>query len=159
MRVLIGLIIVVLLLGSWAGAEEEEEYIDAWVMCNPKSEVNVRISPKKKAESIAKVYPGQHIWLTGKKQGRWYQCSVPCEAGEGWIRGDYLSFYEPKIYEEGKTYVTTCSKLIVRYSIKGNKCGELSKGRRVTVYLIAEEWAVTSKGFIMSQYLEELPDG
>ena len=98
--------------------------------------------------------------LSGKKQGRWYHCLIPCEAGEGWIRGDFLSDFEPEIYPEGRTFRTTHGKVYARYSIRGNKRATLKKGAKVTVYMLADEWAVTSKGYIMTEFLEEAgPDG
>ena len=150
MRVLAVLAVMVILFGSWAGAEG----MDAWVMC--RKEVNVRSHPSKGGEVIATVYAGDYIALTGRKQGRWYECDVPCEYGAGWIRSDYLSFYKPEIFLDGRKYRTTNGKVYARYSIRGNKCATLKKGTVVTVYMYAEEWSVTSRGFIMSKFLEEV---
>ena len=157
-RVSAWIIALILLISSWAGADEG--YKDAWVMCNPGSNVNVRSHPSKGGESIATVYAGDYIPLTGKKQGRWYQCDVPCEAGMGWIRGDYLAFDKPEQYLDGRKYRTTNGKVYARYSIRGNKCATLKKGATVTVLLKSSEWCVTDRGFIMTKFLEEVgPDG
>lgn len=145
-----------------SGALADEGYRDAWVLCNPKpgNHVNVRSHPSKGGEVIATVDAGDYIPLTGKKQGRWYQCDVPCEAGMGWIRGDYLVFDKPVTFTGGRKYRTTNGKVYARYSIKGNKCATLKKGATVTVLLMASEWAVTDRGFIMTEFLEEVgPDG
>ena len=138
-----------------AHAAKKEGPKEAWVMCQPDSEVCVRAFPKKSADVVARVCPGDHIVLSGKKRGRWYHCIHPCEPGEGWIRGDFLSFTEPEIYPEGKAFDTLCGKLYARFSINGNKRVTLKKGVRVIVYMMAEEWSVTNKGYIMTKYLEE----
>ena len=151
-----GLIILIVLLVSGASAEKHTE---AWVMCQPDSEVCVRAFPKRSAEEVGRVFPGQHIDLSGKKRGRWYHCYITCEAGEGWIRGDFLSFYEPMDYgQEGKTFLTTNGKLYARRSIGGNKRTTLKKGEAVQVFLMADEWSVTDKGYIMTRFLTEAAD-
>lgn len=155
MRLIAAIIMLTILIPCLTRAEAPAE---AWVMCNPESEVNVRNRPNKHATVEAHVYAGQKLELSGKKRGRWYHCYVPCEAGEGWIREDYLSFTEPEVYEDGRTFETTCGNLFARYSIKGNRCAKLKKGVRVTVYLAADEWSVTSRGFIKTEFLCEVPE-
>ena len=155
MRVLAGFLAMVFLLCGSAGAERKKNPTEAWVMCQPDSEVNVREFPNRHAAEVARVFPGDRIELTGKKKGRWYHCTIPSENGEGWIRGDFLVFTEPEIYPEGKIFETTNGKLYARYSIRGNKRKTLKKGVKVTVYMMSEDWAITSQGFIMSKFLEE----
>lgn len=146
----------IILLIAGAAAEKPTE---AWVMCQPDSEVCVRSSPKRSAEEVGRVFPGQHIDLSGKKRGRWYHCYVSFEDGEGWIRGDFLSFSEPTSYgTEGKTFKATNGKLYARRSISGTKRTTLKKGEMVQVYLMADEWSVTDKGYIMTKFLAEVPD-
>lgn len=151
MRLLLTLMIIISLIIP-ANAERPHE---AWVMCQLNSEVVVRAKPSKHAREVARVYPGDRVELDGKKIGRWYHCIGTGEPGEGWIRGDYLSFTEPVVYKEGKLYHTTKANLIARFSIRGNVRRKFrKKGVTVTVYLMAEEWAVTSQGFIMTRFLE-----
>jgi len=150
MRIMALIMIILMVFPAMAEGPTE-----AWVMCQPKSEVSVRLSPNKHAEEVARTFPGQRIELDGRKVGRWYHCYLPCETGDGWIRGDHLSFTEPEIFEGGKLYVTTKKNLIARYSIKGNVFRKFKKkGVQVKVYLMADEWSVTSQGYIMTKYLE-----
>ena len=132
---------------------ETDEY--AWVMCQPNSELVVRRSANKHSEEVARVFPGDRLLLTGRKQGRWYEIELPCENGGGWVRGDFLSFSEPDVFEGGKTFVTTAGNLSARFSIRGNVRKKFKKkGVQVTVYLMADEWSVTSQGYIMTRFLE-----
>ena len=147
------LLILSLLFIFPASAEKPEE---AWVMCQPDSEVVVRMSANRHSEEVARAFPGDHLVLTGRKKGRWYEISYHCENNGGWVRGDFLSFSEPEIFEGGKTFVTTRGNLKARYSIRGNVRKKFKKkGVEVKVYLMADEWSVTSQGFIMTKYLEE----
>ena len=136
-----------------AFAEIPEE---AWVMCQPDSEVVVRRSANRNSEEVARAFPADHVLLTGRKQGRWYEVDIPCEAGIGWIRGDFLSFYEPEVFEGGKTFRTTTKKLKARFSINGRTRRKFKNYTEVKVYLMADEWSVTSQGYIMTKFLEEV---
>lgn len=149
MRKLIVWAIIILTLFGCATAEEE-----AWVLCTPGSSVNVRKSPTRHSESISRLEAGDYVELTGKKRGRWYQCDVMCEAGMGWVRGDYLVFDKPTIYLKPLKCVTTVKQVWARYSIRGNKCAKLKMGTEVRVFVMSEEWSVTSHGFIMTKFLE-----
>lgn len=128
---------------------------EAWVMCNLKSEVIVRTKPDISGDETARVYPGDRVELDGGKKKNWFHVLLNCESGEGWIRGDHLSFTEPVVYEEGKAYKTTRGKLSARKSINGEIVKRIKKaGTQVTVYMISEDWAVTSAGYIKSEFLE-----
>jgi len=158
--ILAGMVILAML-GLMAGTAQAapEKPAEAWVMCQPDSSVNVRERPNKHSEVVCEAYAGDRITLDGKKQGRWYHCLIPCEAGEGWIRGDFLSFYEPEYWPEGRKFETTAGNLNARFSIRGNIRKRLGKGVTLTVYLCSEEWSVTSQGFIQTKFLMELPEG
>ena len=144
-------IIILTLISITALAETPTE---AWVMCNPKSEVIVRIRPDIRSEEAARVFPGDRVNVD-KKKGKWYHVTLGCEAGEGWIRGDHLSFYEPEVFPEGKTFITTRGRLAVRKSIGGEVIRKFKKpGVSVKVFIISEDWAVTSAGYIKSDFLE-----
>ena len=157
-RIAIGIMIIILLITGTASAAKKKEPQTAWVMCQPTSEVYLRRFASKRAEVEAMLTVGTAVEWDGKKSGRWYHVIYPCEAGEGWIRGDYLSFTEPEIFENGKIFETNRGKVLARYSIKGNVRKKLKKERRVVVFVYAEEWCVTSEGYIMTKFLTEVED-
>ncbi len=150
-RVLAIIILLVVVFSSAAAAE------DGWVMCQPDSKVNVRARPDKISEIVGVAYAGDRIELTGKKSGLWLHCLLPCEAGEGWIRGDYVAGSEPVIIDGGAKYKTKMSNVLARYSMRRKKESvrkRLEKDVWVTVYLLGDEWCVTSQGYIMTDLLE-----
>lgn len=147
----LAIIILVLFLTLYGFAAAEDE---AWVLCTPGSNVNVRSHPTRHSDVISMLEAGDYVELTGKKIGRWYQCDVFCEAGMGWIRGDYLVFDKPTIFSMPLKCRTTKGKLWARYSIRGNKCAKLKMGTTIKVYVMSDEWSVTSRGFIMTKFLE-----
>ena len=71
---------------------------------------------------------------------------------EGWIKEEFVFHDEPVILEHGN-YEITKDRVFARYSINGKIRKVLNKGRHVTVYLLGQEWSVTSQGFIMTEFL------
>ena len=132
-----------------------EEIMDVWVACQPDSFVNIREFPSKKAEVAARVEAGQMLETDGKKKGNWLHCFYLCEAGEGWIKEDFVFYDEPVILEHGN-YEVTKDNVFARYSRGGRIRKKLMKGREVTVYLLGQEWSVTSQGFIKTEFLKWL---
>ncbi len=137
--------------------EDEEEYV--WVYCNPNSLVNVRSKPSKHSEIVGNAWPGDKMPVIERK-GSWVHVECSCEAGEGWIRSDFVSIWEPEDYgPEGAVYETICGNVFGRYSMRKGKnvySTLKKKGTRVLVYLMGAEWSVTSKGFIMTEFLTEV---
>lgn len=152
MRFIAWLMIIITAI-STAFADTPEE---AWVMCQPDSELIVRFSPSRHSQEVARVFPGDRVVLTGRKRGRWYEICGSFENGTGWIRSDYLSFSEPEVFPGGKRFKTNRGKLVSRMSIKGNVRNKFKKpGVQVVVYLMADEWSVTDHGYVMTKYLGE----
>ena len=137
--------------GTWA------EESTGWIMCGPTGRVNIRERPSRKAEVVAWGYMGDEITLDGKKKGMWVHCILPCEAGEGWIRGDYLTTDEPEYPENGRFEVDH-NKVRIRESAGGKVKGWAMDGDEVTVYQVTPEWCVTNRGFIKTRYLIQLPE-
>ena len=125
-------------------------------MCQPDSEVNIREKPSKKSDVVAHAYMGDEIKLDGQRSGKWRHCIIPCENGEGWIREDFLSLEAPEDLGSGICQ-TTEPNVWARYSAAGKPRKRLKKGTVVKLYITTAEWSVTSQGFVMTQFLEELP--
>jgi SH3-like domain-containing protein len=143
-----------LLIGT--AVAEAGELKTGWAMCKPDSCVNIRSRPNKHSSVVAHAYMGDEITLTGKKYGKWRHCIFPCEAGEGWIRADYLSTDEPIDIGSGRFEVEK-NRTLVRVSAGGKIIRRLNAGDVVSVYLITNEWCVTNKGFIKTECLVALP--
>ena len=156
MRTIIALIIIALMIVPAAQADQEP--LEAWVLCQPDSYVNVRYRASKNAEVIGQAYMGDHIELTGKRVGKWYHCLFSSESGDGWIREDYLEFGKPEIFPDGETFKTS-SNVRTRYSIDGKIRKRLKKGSTLLVFAKGPTWSVSTQGIIMTEFLEAPEDG
>ena len=136
-------IILIIILCLTAGGSMADEKV--WVACQPDSFVNLRMFPSKKAEVVARLEMGQELKTDGKRQGHWLHW-------EGWIKEDFVFNDEPVILEHGN-YEVTKDNVYARFSKGGRIRKKLMKGRKVTVYLLGDEWSVTSQGFIKTEFL------
>ena len=144
-----------LLIGT--AVAEAGEIKTGWAMCKPESCVNIRSRPNKHSRVVGKAYIGDEIELDGRKYGKWLHCRFLCEAGEDWIRADYVSRDEPEDIGSGRFEVEK-NNTIVRASQGGKIIGRLQAGTVVNVYLITPQWCVTNKGFIKTECLLALPE-
>ena len=145
-------IVLITILCLVTGVCMAEEITNVWVACQPDSFVNIREFPSKKADVVARIEAGEMLETDGKKKGHWLHCFYPCETGEGWIKEDFVFYDEPVILEHGN-YEVTKDNVIARYSKGGRIRKKLMKGRRVHVYLLGQDWSVTSQGFIKTEFL------
>ena len=148
MRKLICAILAALLLILAASGLADEYFI----ICQPNSYVNVRISPKKDAAVIGRYELGQKVESDGKRQnGFLHLTELSLENCEGWVS---TGFVTGEMTIETRTARISRDKVACRRSIKGNRRKWLQKGDVVTVYAHSDEWAITSQGFIMTEFLE-----
>lgn len=135
-----------------ASARAEDEY---YVLCRPGSVVNVHTKPKKDSMVSAWVECGQRIGTDGKeKNGFVHVTGLPSEEPDGWIYAGYLVDEEPLI----RTYKAEVweGPVIARSCVDGKQKCILRDGKTVTVYAKTHVWAVTSKGYIMCDWLREV---
>lgn len=137
---------------SWA----EKTGIEAWVMCQPDSYVNVRKRPSSKSESIGRYETGDKVWLTGEmRDGYAYSNQLALEDNEGWISTGYLVYDEPE-WKDGASYtVRSNGRVALRRSIEGSRTSWVKDGTKLKVYWYSEEWCCTSRGVIRTEYLVE----
>ena len=137
--------------------EEEPDYQTLYVMCKPKSFVNVRAFPKKNATEVGRVECGDEVLTLGEKRGKYIRIYDPAfESGDCWIHRGYLTEEKPEIYPEGNTFtIQAKGRVAVRRYIKGARRVWIRPGKAVTVYAITKEWALTNRGYIKTEFLEE----
>lgn len=131
------------------------EKTEAYVLCNPKSTVNVHDAPGKGASVIAYAECGDDLILDGQSKGEWVHIVNSWVDGNGWIHRGYVSD-SPVQIETYQAYGYL--KVRIRNRIQGNLKGTLKKGEVVTVYASAtgpEGWAFTSRGYIQAKYLDD----
>lgn len=135
-------------------AEEEEEMDKVYVMCNINSYVTIRSTPRKKHNEIQIAHAGDDFYTDWKKKNGYLHIYGSFDEGEGWIKQEYVTIWEPYVYPEGETFIVTVKKVNCRKWMNGPRRGTLKKGAEVLVYLEGEEWCVTNKGYIQTKYLE-----
>lgn len=126
-----------------------------FVICNPKSTVNVHGAPGKGTDVIAYAECGDELILDGETQGDWVHIVNGWANHDGWIHKGYVSD-SPVIVEEYDA--VGYLKVRIRNYIGGKVTGTLAKGQPVTVYACAiglDGWAVTNRGYIMAKYLDD----
>lgn len=148
--------VVFFIIGIFLGhaiAKAEELEIRCWVLCQPDSYVNVREFARKGNNETGIMECGDAAYTDGrKKNGFLYLCGVNNELGHGWIHKGYIVYSEPVV----KMYVTNVysnGRVACWRSIGGTRRCWTQPGDTVTVYATSDEWCVTNKGFIKTQYL------
>ena len=153
MKKLTALILAAVLIFSAAAAET------MWVFCN--GYVNVRQSPSKNSTIVGRLDSGEEFETDGTVRNGFIQALGIGENGDAWIFAGFTSDEQPE--KTDKQYVCVAKKRVAcRRWIKGprikGKTGWLYNGSNVKVYWRTSEWAVTSRGYIMTEWLEVDPE-
>ena len=133
-----------------------EEY-NAWVMC--KGYVNLREEPNKKSRTCGFLDAGDGFVTDGKTKNGFLHV---LDAGECscWVYAGYVVRSQPTMVNEYYVVVAKqqvlCRKCVGGRRIKG-RLGWMKNGSRVRVYWISEDWALTARGYIRTEWLEVDP--
>ena len=76
-------------------AEGEEDWERVWVLCDPKSYVNIRYRPSGRSEVMGRAECGDDFYTDGKSSRGFLHVYAPTETGEGWISKGYIVTEEP----------------------------------------------------------------
>ena len=127
----------------------------AWVICQPGDYINVRERASTKSGAIGRLDPGDEIHITGNTGNGFAEIAdMPLETGSGaWVYAGYIVLDEPELYMDEMEVIGTA-----RVAARRNCCGDircwLEPGTVVQVFWKSEEWCVTNRGFIRTEYLE-----
>lgn len=140
------------------GLAEDMQGRQCWILCQPDGIVNIREKPKKTGIIFGGAMCGTDLLTDGKtRNGFLHVYDIPAEENEGWVSARYIVYDEPEevncpavIRAEGRV---ACRKWPA-----GKITGWVYDGDTVTVYWMSEEWSVTSRGYIMTEFLE-VPQG
>ena len=148
--ILIFLIAALLLIVSLIdSASSEEKYI----LCKPKTEINVRACPKWGGEIIGHLYFGDSVETDGKvRNGFAHIVGLSFESMEGWIYTGLLVDTPPVAFK-GKDQIISDGRVAARQYIGGKRNKWIKSGKEVVVYAISEEWSITDQGYIKTEYL------
>lgn len=136
-------------------ARAEEHLTKCWVLCKPGSQVIVRRTPSKGAMEVGQLEVGDSFLTDAVSSNGFIRCYGIGEYGEGWIYSGFVATEEPvPVFQ---TYCCVAkSRVACRRWIYGPKTEHpwLANGSDVQVFYVAGEWAVTARGYIMSEFLE-----
>ena len=149
------------IIGNAANAGAEGRLATCWTMCKPGTQVNVRRQPSKNSRAEGYLDAGDPIRTDGESRDGWIHVYGVGEAGEGWVYCGYVATEKPQVI--GRRYVCVATKrLAIRKWMGGpqvdGRAKWLNNGEHVEVFLIADGWAMTSRGYVRSEWLEEDPE-
>jgi hypothetical protein len=126
-----------------------------FIICNTKTEINVRRAAKRSSEKIGWLECGDRVETDGvKKNGFVYCYDMNTESGDGWVYAGYLVPDKPEKYGGRYVEVKANGRVACRQYVNGKRQGWVNDGQEVKVYAVSAEWAATNKGFIKTEYLE-----
>ena len=132
----------------------------AWVLCKPGAQVNVRLKASKTSEIVGRLECGDDIQIDGETRNGWIHVTGIGENGDGWIYCGFVVLEEPVPVFDNYVVVAkkrvACRRWCDGPQISG-KLGWIYNGSEVSVFYTADGWAVTSRGYIRSEYLEYAP--
>ena len=136
----------------------EEEYATCWVLCKKGSQVNVRRYPRK-SEKVGFLEIGDSFLTDGTTENGYIKCYRIGEYGYGWIYSGYVATEEPQAVFQN--YICSAKKQVAcRRWIGGPQIKNhpwLKNGCSVSVFYIADGWAVTNYGYIQAEWLDPNP--
>lgn len=154
MKRMIMLLMALILLCTVASAERIQE--EVWVLCMPDSEVNVRERPKKTGQIFGGAMCGACMWTDNvKKNGYLHVLDLAAESDTGWISARYVVYDEP-VEVNAVMEIRSDGRVACRRWINGKVNSWIMNGDRLTVYWMSPSWAVTSRGYIRSEFLTEV---
>lgn len=144
---------------GWIRARAEDQLITCWVMCKPGDYINVRRTPSTHAEAVGYLEAGDSFLTDGSSKNGFIRVFNIGEYGEGWIFAGYVSTEEPVPVFQRYVCVSN-SRVRCRRWMNGKLTQNpwITNGSNVDVFYMADGWAMTSRGFIQSKYLEADPE-
>ena len=132
----------------------EAQTVTAWVLCQPGDYVNARVRPSRRSESTGRFECGDTVELDGEtEEGFAHVVGPNLESGAYWMHTGYLSFDEPEWYGDEMEIIGK-ARVAARKNMAGEVRVWLQPGTVVQVFWITEEWAVTNRGFIRTEWLD-----
>lgn len=130
-----------------------------WVLCKPGAQVNIRQTPENNGRVVGFLEVGDSFRTDGKSANGWIHVLGIGEHGDAWIYCGFVVESEPvQVFEN---YVCVAkNRVACRRWVGGPQVANspwLVNGSAVSVFWMTDEWAVTSRGYIKSEYLEADP--
>ena len=132
------------------GLAEDQE---VWVLCQPQSYVSLRCGAGKTKGYIGGASCGSKMLTDGKiKNGFLHVYDLHAEDSSGWISIRYIVYDEPiELMEQMK--IVSDGRVAARSWINGKIIKWLKNDDVITVYWASDEWSITNKGYIKSEFI------
>ena len=153
-------IVAGIICGIADGRAAEERLATCWVMCKPGGQVHVRRRPTTDSKSETQLDCGDEFLTDGTSENGWIRAYGVGEDGGGWVYVGYVVTEKPQ--KIGSRYVcvakkqAACRRWIGGPQVEGHPW--IRNGENVDVFLMADGWAVTNRGYIKSEWLESDPE-
>lgn len=147
---------IILLLCSLAPAHAGKRATDAWVICKPGDYIIAREWPNRKGDGLGQLDTGYPLHLDGKTKNGFAHCiDTALEKNDCWVYSGYIVFSEPE-WMNGEWYtIEAGGRVQARRYIDGPRLCWLKPGTELQVFWISEEWSVTTRGFIKTEFLQK----
>ena len=144
---LAAIIIPILSVFNYAKAE------DIWLLCHPDSFVCLRDEPRKTANDFGGATCGTKLETDGKtRNGYMHVSGLAAEAESGWVSTKYVVHSEPYAVNEDMV-VHADGRVAIRKCVNGKITGWLNDGDFIHVLWACDEWAITTRGYVMMRFL------
>ena len=124
-----------------------------FIICKPGTSVNVRISPKTHSEIIGSKFFGDEIIVDKERNGFVHITNLNSEYTEGWIYKGFIVCDKPRESNRSGVIVSN-ARVAGRKYVNGKVTKWLKNGTGVTVYAESDEWCVTDKGYVRTEFIE-----
>lgn len=133
-----------------------EPTTDGWILCQPDSYVNIRSRPNKNSSTCGQLYIGDIVHMDGHEKNGYVHCvDMTTEATEGWVCKGFIVASEP--VEDGYDHhVISDGRVAARRSVGGYRRCWLRNNDILTVYMVSNEWCLTNKGFVQTEFIDIL---
>lgn len=133
----------------------DNEYIECWVFCQPDSTVNIREYPRKSSFAFGELECCDSVYTDGKiVNGYLHLVDLAAESTEGWISNNYIVYDKPYKPMFTKRTIITETRVAARRTMNGKIKSWLYGGDTLNVYVISDEWCVTSRGYIKTDFID-----
>ena len=159
-KIVAAILLAVILIGFGIGSYcfGEEPLATCYAMCKPGSRVSVRMEPSKDSLETGFLECGDSFKTDGESIDGWIRCYGVGE--NGWIYSGYV-VTEP-VRMVGQRYVCSANKQVAcRKWMAGPQIDErpwMKSGQHCQVFCESDGWAVTSRGYVKTEWLDCDPE-
>lgn len=142
-------------------AAAEEEIGELWILCRPESNVSMRMNASKSSKVLLYANCGESYLTDFEKKGEYVHVIILENDGEdeydAWVSEKYVVYDE--VYVFGKedyemAEVVSNGRVATRSNVNGSLIDWLRNGSNVKLYAYSDEWSITNRGYIMTEFLD-----